>query len=238
LAIAADPEAIHTMRVELTRLRAAVLFFSPITDDVAWLGINQELRWLNSALGEARDDDVTASYLQRRRYHRWAKRHHRRLLRAQERSHQRLAKDLDSKRYDRLMFELSHWTTRGAWLSEGPPFRSEPVHIYAQARLHDWTVEISRAGQRLRALRPKELHHLRIECKRYRYVLAALQALGVIIGREELAFEKATRQAHQALGDLRDLKRLRNAAHDPPPGYRKKKRKLLQKAKKAFRCRL
>jgi CHAD domain-containing protein len=61
-AIAADPEAIHPMRIELTRLRAAVLFFSPMTKDGAWPGINKELRWLNSALGKARDHDVTDDY--------------------------------------------------------------------------------------------------------------------------------------------------------------------------------
>jgi CHAD domain-containing protein len=72
-AIAADPEAIHIMRMELTRLRAAVLFFSPMTDNDAWPGINKELRWLNSALGRARDHDVTANYARRKRYRRWAK---------------------------------------------------------------------------------------------------------------------------------------------------------------------
>ena len=72
-AIAADPEAVHIMRIELTRLRAAVLFFSPMTDDDSWPGINKELRWLNSAPGKARDHDVTANYARRKRYRRWAK---------------------------------------------------------------------------------------------------------------------------------------------------------------------
>ena len=34
-AVAADPEAIHAMRIELTRLRAAVRFFSPMVEDAA-----------------------------------------------------------------------------------------------------------------------------------------------------------------------------------------------------------
>jgi len=39
-AAAGQPEAIHGMRIELTRLRAAWLFFSPILkDDTAWTGI-------------------------------------------------------------------------------------------------------------------------------------------------------------------------------------------------------
>jgi len=36
LAIAGDPRAIHKMRMELTRLRAIVLFFYPMTKDIAW----------------------------------------------------------------------------------------------------------------------------------------------------------------------------------------------------------
>jgi inorganic triphosphatase YgiF len=53
-AIAADPDAIHTMRMELTRLRAAVLFFSPMVKDTAWAPIRNELRWLNAALYKAK----------------------------------------------------------------------------------------------------------------------------------------------------------------------------------------
>jgi CHAD domain-containing protein len=67
-AIAAEPEAIDSMRIELTRLRAAVLFFSPMTEDGAWPGISKDLRWLNLAPGKARDHDVTANYTLRRRY--------------------------------------------------------------------------------------------------------------------------------------------------------------------------
>jgi len=44
-AAAADPDAIHSMRIELARLRAAVLFFSPMTDDAARPGIRKELSW-------------------------------------------------------------------------------------------------------------------------------------------------------------------------------------------------
>jgi hypothetical protein len=37
------------------------------------------------------------------------------------------------------------------------------------------------------------------------------------------------------LGDLRDLKRLRRVAPKRPPGYRKSKRKFIQRAENAFR---
>jgi CHAD domain-containing protein len=203
-AIAADPEAIHTMRIELTCLRAAVLFFSPMTDDVAESPNSKELRWLNAALGQARDDDVTMGYAR-----------------------------LNSARYSRLMVELNHWITEGFWLSDTRSLRSERVDGYGQARLREWRHEIWREGQHLRTLGRKRLHRLRIKCKRYRYIGAALRALNVPLARQEVRFCEIARQVHSVLGDLRDLKRLRKAGRGRPPGYRW--RKLLRAAEKPFR---
>ncbi|HLZ01148.1 MAG TPA: CHAD domain-containing protein [Bradyrhizobium sp.] len=101
-----------------------------------------------------------------------------------------------------------------------------------------WKARISRQGRHLRALGNKQLHRLRIRCKRYRYVAGALQNLGVTIARQDLAFAEAAKRVHRTLGDLRDLKRLRKAAQGRPPGYRKSKRKQMQRAEKPFRRRL
>ncbi len=234
-AIAADPEAIHSMRIELTRLRAAVLFFSPMTEDDAWPGINKELRWLNSALGKARDHDVTANYAQRRRYRRWAKNSRREILRAERKVDRRLSKKLDSDRYVRLIATVNHWIVGGPWLHTSRSIRSERVEAYAKARLQAWREMISREGRHLRVLHRKQLHRLRIQCKRYRYVLAGLCNLGVTIARQDLTFADIAKRVHRALGDLRDLKRLRRVAQKGPPGYRWSKRKLLEQAEKPFR---
>lgn len=234
-AIAADPEAIHTMRIELTRLRAAVLFFAPMTNNIAVSPISREFRWLNAALGAARNHDVNMSYARRKRYRSWAKRSRSAFLLSQSKSHRRLARKLNSARYHRLIVELDHWITNGSWLSEAQPLRSERVDGFSQARLREWRNEIRRDGQRLRALRRKRLHRLRIRCKRYRYVVAALQALKVPLARQEARFCEIARQVHGALGDLRDLRRLRKAGHGRPPGYRKRKQKLLREAERPFR---
>jgi len=233
-AIAADPEAIHTMRIELTRLRAAVLFFAPMTNDIGGSPISKELRWLNAALGAARDHDVNMSYARRKRYRSWAKRSRSSFLLSQSKSHRRLARKLNSARYHRLIVELDHWITKGSWLSDAQPLRSERVNGFSQVRLREWRREISRDGHRLRALSSKRLHRLRINCKRYRYIVAALQALKVPLVEQEAGFCDIARKVHGALGDLRDLRRLRNAGHGRPPGYRKRKQKLLQEAERPF----
>jgi CHAD domain-containing protein len=235
LAIAADPDAIHTMRIELTRLRAAVRFFSPMVKDEAWSPLRKELRWLNSALGNARDRDVTANYTRRKRYRSWAKGSRRAVVRAQDKAHRSLTRELSSARYDQLMAALNHWVAKGPWLENDLRLSSEPIEIYGQATLRDWKTEIFQEGQRLRTLRRKQLHRLRIRCKRYRYILAALQALRVNIPQQDLSFGETAKQVHRALGDLRDLKRLRKTTQRRPPHYRRSKRKLLQQTEQAFR---
>ena len=236
-AIAGDGEAIHTMRIELTRLRAAVRFFSPMTEDAARSPVTKELRLLKAALGKARNHDVTMSYARRKRYRSWARNSRRAFLLSQSKGHRRLAGKLNSVRYGRLMVDLDHWITSGSWLSEAQPLRSERVDRYSQSRLREWKNEIWREGQHLRSLRRERLHRLRIDCKRYRYVVAALQAMNVPVAQQEVTFCEAARQVHGALGDLRDLKQLRRAGRGRPPGYRKRKQKLLREAERPFRRR-
>src|SRR5260370_13209444 len=43
-----DPGALHKMRIALTRLRTAILFFWPMVDDLEWTRVNHELKWLHS----------------------------------------------------------------------------------------------------------------------------------------------------------------------------------------------
>lgn len=233
LAIAADPDAIHSMRIALTRLRAVVLFF-PLTDDDAWCGIEKDLKWLNRALGKARDDDVIADYIHRKKYRRWASSSRHSLMHRQDTSHRKLNQELRSARYDHLIKTINAWIGNGPWLLSDQSARSQRIDVYARARLRVWRTRVSRQGRHLRSLHPKKLHRLRIWCKRYRYIVAALQTLGVAIARRELAFSETAKRVHGVLGDLRDLRRLRRAAHDRPPSYRRSKYKLMQRARKSL----
>jgi CHAD domain-containing protein len=221
--------------MELTRLRAVVLFFSPMVKDAGWPPIRKELGWLNSALGKARDQDVTVNYTRRKRYRSWAKRSRRAVVRVQERAHRRLAKKLNSVRYNRLVAALNHWITRGSWLQNDQALRSERIDLYSRAKLCQWRTEIGRKGRHLRTVRRKQLHRLRIQCKRYRYMVAALQLLRVTLSEQDLGFGDTAKQVHRVLGDLRDLRRLRKTVQRRPPDYRTSKRKLLRQAEKAFR---
>ena len=234
-AMAAEPEAIHVMRIELTRLRAAILFFSPMVRDTDWQQLRKEIRWLNKALGEARDHDVTADYARQKRYARWARKSLPALARARQKRHRSLARKLGSKRYERLMKGLSGWIKRGTWLQSGRSVRPEHIQDYCGTRLRTWRKKIRQKGRHLATLRSAQLHRLRIQCKRYRYVVAALQATGICVPRQEIEFCKTAKQMHRSLGDLRDLDRLRDAVRSDPPGYLKRRCNLLRQAEQSLR---
>src|SRR6187551_3360093 len=102
-ACAGDAEAVHQIRVAVTRLRAAVAFFAPIVVDAEWLRLKKEIAWLNGPLGAARDSDVVMEYARRKRYRVWAQRMiGERLDRRQMQDHRRLVRCLRSVRTQRL----------------------------------------------------------------------------------------------------------------------------------------
>jgi inorganic triphosphatase YgiF len=67
-ACAGDAEAVHQIRVDITRLRAAVAFFAPVAADADWRRLKKEISWLNASLGAARDSDVMTDYAHRKKY--------------------------------------------------------------------------------------------------------------------------------------------------------------------------
>ena len=107
-ACAGDAEAVHQIRVAITRLRAAVAFFAPIVVDAEWLRLKQEIAWLNGPLGAARDSDVVVEYARRKRYRAWAQRMvGERLDQRQMQDHRRLVRCLRSVRTQRLLAAMA-----------------------------------------------------------------------------------------------------------------------------------
>ena len=142
-ACAGDAEAVHQIRVAITRLRAAVSFFAPITVDAEWLRLKQEITRLNAALGAARDCDVMTDYARRKPYRAWGQRmtgehfDQRRI-----RGHRRLVRCLRSGRFRRLIEAMSGWVNRGPWLArwEWSARRkgAEPLEACCRRELNRW----------------------------------------------------------------------------------------------------
>ena len=247
--LAGNPEAVHQMRVALTRLRAAVSFFAPMTADAKWRHLKKEIAWLNASLGAARDSDVLVAYARRRRFRAWAQRRtDQGLDKCQARDHRRLVRRLDSQRFQSLMEAMTDWIKRGPWLrrwernSLGKP--AKPLKAYSERELNRWRQRLIRKGRRLESLGASRRHRLRIRTKRLRYMLEALTDIVPLHDRNEFRqLRRATKRLQQVLGDMRDLERFARLGASTKggrpakklPNYRQHRKKLLRVAAEALR---
>jgi CHAD domain-containing protein len=233
-AIAGDADAIHAMRIALTTLRAAACFFDRGTDDSDWTEVEHELTWLNSALGRARDRDVTAEYANRKRYRQWARRSRDALLRAQRKAHRRLGLDLRSARFALLMSSLNRALTKRSHGRNNEACAREGED-YCEQRLLAWREQILEKGRHIGLVHRKQLHAIRIQAKHYRYMVDSLVVFGQTVSREDFVFAEILKQVSQDLGRLRDIRRLRKSVGRRPPHYGRRKRKLMSRIERSFR---
>jgi CHAD domain-containing protein len=248
-ACAGDAEAVHQIRVAITRLRAAVAFFAPIVIDAEWLRLKKEIAWLNGSLGAARDSDVVMQYARRKRYGAWAQRMIGEALDdSQARDHRRLARRLRSARTRRLVASMAGWIRKGPWLQRYEPKDVEALPSYCERELKCWQERLVRKGRHLKTLGASRRHRLRIKAKRFRYMLEALTETVALWGRGEFhKLHRSAKRLQRTLGDMRDLERLASLAGGTPqaesgkraskhpPGYRQRREKLLGTAIAAHR---
>jgi CHAD domain-containing protein len=246
-----DAEAVHQIRVAITRLRSAVAFFAPFVADAEWLRLRKEIAWLNIWLGAARDSDVVAEIARRKRYRAWAQ--HaigERLDQCRKQDHRRLVRCLRAARFQRLIVSMTGWVRHGEWLARCKREArngAEPLQAYCERELNRWRERLIRKGRHLKTLNASRSHRLRIKIKRFRYMLEALTEIVPVRGRGKFAHvHRPAKRLQRTLGDLRDLKRFADlAAQSPrpregehgkkPPGYRRQKQKLLGAAIEAHR---
>jgi len=249
-ACAGDAEAVHQIRIAITRLRAAVAFFAPIVADAEWRRLKQEIAWLNGPLGAARDSDVVVEYARRKRYRAWAQAMiGEQLEQRQTQDHRRLVRCLRSARTQRLIAAMARWIRQGAWLERYKRRKdAEALQSYCTGELNRWHERLLRKGNRLKTLGASRRHRLRIKVKRFRYMLEALTETVALWSRGEFQhLHRPAKRLQRTLGDMRDLERFADLAGESPlaeggkrgskrpPGYRHRREKLLGAAIAAHR---
>ena len=202
-----DPRALHQMRVALTRLRAAVAFFTPIASEPEWERLKREFKWINGYLGATRDLDVFmhtapgdgAAGTGRRTGaldRRWVA------------SHLRLTRALHSRRYQRLIASLSAWIDRErepvATDARSRTTRLLPISTYATRVLTRWHREIVEKSRKLDTMTADKRHRLRIRTKKLRYAIEWFGGLPPRSPPWQRAMLKQLRKAQDALGELND----------------------------------
>lgn len=249
-ACAGEVEAVHQIRVAITRLRAAVKFFASVVVDAEWLRLKKEIAWLNGPLGATRDYDVLMEYARRKRYHAWAQRMiGKRIDERQALNHRRLVRCLRSVRTQRFVGALTDWIRQGPWVERHKRRKvAEALEPYCVRRLNRWQERLVRKGLRLKTLSGSRRHEVRIRAKRFRYMLEALTETVALRARGELHhLHRPAKRLQRALGDMRDLERFAGLADGSPeadngkrgkkhpPGYRHRRERLLEAAIAAHR---
>jgi CHAD domain-containing protein len=244
-----DPVAVHQMRIALTRLRTAILFFSPMVADTESKRLRDELKWLNGPLGAVRDLDVAIERLreinkqrpQPRSYYRsWNEK------RAD--SHRLLARTLRSARYRRLVKSTSGWVENGPWsIKKGKQAkeRASPIAAYSARQLRRWQQKLLKKSRKLADMGAEKRHRLRLLNKKLSYSIELLEDLfrDKRFSRQQDAL-KHLRRAQRSLGQLNDDAKGQSLAASlqrdgvPAPvqflGHKRQKR-LLRTAAAAYR---
>jgi CHAD domain-containing protein len=245
-----DAAALHQMRIALTHLRTAILFFSPMVDDPIRDRLRDELKWLNSELGALRDLDVAIESIKAANPRRseatpdiaaW---HEKRVE-----EHRQLSRALRSARYRRLVARTSNWVESGPWSTKkdkrSAKRRAFPVGSYGVEKLAKWEQELLKKSRKLRDMNPRKRHRLRLLNKKLTY---SIESVSELFGDRRFAKQKAAmkhlRRAQRSLGQLNDDVRGRALAlalrqqHVKTPAHflgAKREKRLLRTTEAAYR---
>jgi CHAD domain-containing protein len=201
-----DPEAIHQMRVQTRRLRAARAIFSDVLR-VPRAARRSRLRWIARVLGRVRDLDVVIALLEERHLGALGGQEAARLedllaalKERRRRAHKKLAAALGRPRWAKLKAALRHWARRPRFAGKGREdgmaarFLADMIHREAQR-------VSARRGMTERAPTAADLHGLRIAVKRLRYVLDFhAETCGVAFDPER----RLAREMQDCLGEIHD----------------------------------
>ena len=205
-----DPAALYQMRVALTRLRTAILFFSPMVADSQRTQIRHELKWLNGHLGAVRDLDVAIAQLKAADKRQPRAVPHYRSWNGKRADAQRLlARALRSARYRRLVKNLSGWIDNGPWSIEAGTQlareRASPIVIYSARKLTRWQEKLLKKRRKLPKMSTRKRHRLRLLNKKLSYSIEFFEGLFPDKGfAKQQAALKYLRRAKRSLGQLND----------------------------------
>lgn len=205
-----DPAALHRMRIALTHLRTAILFFSPMVADTTRTRVRAELKWLNARLGVMRDMDVAME-----RVRAITKRRPQAILHFQAWTakraeiHRNMARALRSVRYQRLVKRTSDWIERGPWSvrrgKQAVLKRASPVATYSVRKLTRWQEKLLKKSRKLPKMDTEERHRLRLLNKKLSYSIGSFEDLFPErkFSQQRTAL-KFLRKAQKSLGQLND----------------------------------
>ena len=245
-----DPEALHQMRIALTRLRTTISFFSPMVADLQRTRIRSELKWLQAHLGAVRDLDVAIERLREADKQTPARRNIQTWEQKRAESHRHLARALRTNRYRRLVGSISGWIENGPWSTktgkQATHRRGRRIASYSACKLAQWEEKLLKKSRKLQTMSAKKRHRLRLMNKKLCYSIEFLTDL--YTDRRSSAQQQAAltylRQAQKSLGQLNDdakdqtlaIALERDGVRSSMPHLgRGRERRLMRNASKSYR---
>ena len=170
-----DPSSVHQMRVGLRRLRSALDLFGEVIP--AYPGLDEELRWIASELGAARDWEVLAGSTLVLAGTNGDPDEILPVRRACERiagnNRQRAAAAVESVRYTRLVLQLAQWLNRKGWRDGMSDEQCDAVgkaaRQFAADVIYRRHKKLMKRGKGLADLDDHSRHRARIAAKKVRY---------------------------------------------------------------------
>ena len=175
-----DAEFVHQMRVGLRRLRVAISLFGNILPGPSTAKIKDELKWLTSELGPAREMDVFLKEQIKPLNRAIAPRRgvraiEREFAAKRQKAFQKARDALETPRYRRLLSDVLEWleTRKSRDMKEAETPINTFVGELMQRRVH----KAQKEGRRLVDLPARERHRLRIKIKKVRYAVDYFKSL-------------------------------------------------------------
>lgn len=203
-----DPEGVHQMRVATRRIRAAFRTFKRVLPSDLINDFSGEFKWVADCLGAVRDLDVYLSKLDEyaanipQKYAASLNRYEQYLVDQRQNARKQLLDCLSGERYRKLTTAFANvFQHKLSELSQAE--FSRPSIAAAALRLIRKQHKVLRKNRRsiTKHSPDKELHALRIECKRLRYLFEFFEPF---YGKELKNSIRRLRKLQQVLGDFQD----------------------------------
>lgn len=191
-----DREALHQARVALRRLRSLCSISKSLFRDQRFVHLRQELKWLASELGDARNIDVMID-----RESSEALVHC--LQKARDDAYATAEAALSSSRARALMVDACEWISIKDWRTNGPDIK-QPARDFASSTLDKLARQVAKDGKNLVDADEEKCHAVRIAAKKLRYAAEFFEPLYKKAKRYR-RFITAISNLQEELGLLNDL---------------------------------